>query len=220
MKRDGRLVEEVYRVGGRYGAQIAAIVAPPARRRCRSRLRRCRGARSARPKFYRTGEDADRGGVRHRLGRGPRLAGRHDQRLRRGLPGRARREGRVGSARLLREPREDREPSERSRARRSGSKTACRGIPQLRKPGVDRHHAPRAIDVVIETGDAGPMTPIGINLPNDQRIREKHGSKSVSLSNVARRTRSRRCPRFAQRVLLDARGSRRAPERGARWPAS
>ncbi|MGE3842752.1 MAG: peptidase M49 [Vicinamibacterales bacterium] len=42
----------------------------------------------------------------------------------------------------------------------------------------------RAIDVVVETGDAGPMTPIGINLPNDQAIRETHGSKSVSLSNV------------------------------------
>ena len=41
-----------------------------------------------------------------------------------------------------------------------------------------------AIDVVIETGDSGPITPVGINLPNDQEIREKHGSKSVSLSNV------------------------------------
>ena len=41
-----------------------------------------------------------------------------------------------------------------------------------------------AIDVVIETGDCGPVTPIGINLPNDQKIREAHGSKSVSLSNV------------------------------------
>ena len=28
------------------------------------------------------------------------------------------------------------------------------------------------------------MTPIGINLPNDQRIREEYGSKSVSLANV------------------------------------
>ncbi|MGE3840593.1 MAG: peptidase M49, partial [Vicinamibacterales bacterium] len=41
-----------------------------------------------------------------------------------------------------------------------------------------------AIDVVIETGDAGPVTPIGINLPNDQSVRERYGSKSVSLSNV------------------------------------
>jgi dipeptidyl-peptidase-3 len=41
-----------------------------------------------------------------------------------------------------------------------------------------------AIEVVIETGDCGPVTPIGINLPNDQAIRERYGSKSVSLSNV------------------------------------
>ncbi len=42
----------------------------------------------------------------------------------------------------------------------------------------------RAIDVVMETGDSGPVTPIGINLPNDQLIRERYGSKSVSLANV------------------------------------
>jgi dipeptidyl-peptidase-3 len=42
----------------------------------------------------------------------------------------------------------------------------------------------RAIDVVIESGEAAPLTPIGINLPNDQVIREQYGSKSVSLSNV------------------------------------
>ena len=42
----------------------------------------------------------------------------------------------------------------------------------------------RAIDVVIETGDAGPVTPIGINLPNDQRIREQYGSKSVTIANI------------------------------------
>ena len=40
------------------------------------------------------------------------------------------------------------------------------------------------IDVVIETGDAGPVTPIGINLPNEQEVREQYGSKSVSISNV------------------------------------
>ena len=55
--------------------------------------------------------------------------------------------------------------------------------PEYRKQGV-RGITANAIDVVIETGDSGPITPIGINLPNDQNVREQHGSKSVSLSNV------------------------------------
>jgi dipeptidyl-peptidase-3 len=55
--------------------------------------------------------------------------------------------------------------------------------PKFRKPKVEGISA-QAIEVVIETGDSGPITPIGVNLPNDQRIREKYGSKSVSLSNV------------------------------------
>ena len=42
----------------------------------------------------------------------------------------------------------------------------------------------RVVDVLIETGDAGPVTAIGINLPNDPTIREQYGSKSVSLANV------------------------------------
>ena len=55
--------------------------------------------------------------------------------------------------------------------------------PKYRKPGV-RGITANAIDVVIEMGDSGPLTPIGINLPNDQSVREEYGSKSVSLSNV------------------------------------
>jgi dipeptidyl-peptidase-3 len=54
---------------------------------------------------------------------------------------------------------------------------------RYRKTGVTGITA-NAIDVVVETGDSGPITPVGINLPNDQTIREKFGSKSVSLSNV------------------------------------
>lgn len=42
----------------------------------------------------------------------------------------------------------------------------------------------KAINVVSETGDASPATPIGINLPNSAWIRAEHGSKSVSLSNI------------------------------------
>jgi len=55
--------------------------------------------------------------------------------------------------------------------------------PQYRKEGV-RGITANAIDVVVESGDSGPITPVGINLPNDQVIREKYGSKSVSLTNV------------------------------------
>jgi dipeptidyl-peptidase-3 len=55
--------------------------------------------------------------------------------------------------------------------------------PKYRKEGVTGITA-NAIEVVVETGDSGPMTPIGINLPNDQSVRERFGSKSVSLSNV------------------------------------
>ncbi|PTX91064.1 dihydrofolate reductase [Opitutus sp. ER46] len=42
----------------------------------------------------------------------------------------------------------------------------------------------KVITVIGETGDAAPSTPIGINLPNAEWIREQHGSKSVSLSNI------------------------------------
>ena len=55
--------------------------------------------------------------------------------------------------------------------------------PKYRKPQVTGVSA-QSIEVVVEAGDSGPITPIGVNLPNDQRIREKYGSKSVSLSNV------------------------------------
>lgn len=42
----------------------------------------------------------------------------------------------------------------------------------------------KVINVVMETGDAAPSTPIGINLPNSDWIRKEHGSKSVSLANI------------------------------------
>jgi dipeptidyl-peptidase-3 len=42
----------------------------------------------------------------------------------------------------------------------------------------------KVVSVIIESGDAAPTTPIGINLPNADWIRKEHGSKSVSLANV------------------------------------
>ncbi|MCH2194655.1 dihydrofolate reductase [Kordia sp.] len=42
----------------------------------------------------------------------------------------------------------------------------------------------KSINVAGEAGDASPSTPIGVNLPNNNWIRQKHGSKSVSLTNI------------------------------------
>ena len=42
----------------------------------------------------------------------------------------------------------------------------------------------KVINVVIESGDSSPSTPIGINLPNANWIRANHGSKSVNLANI------------------------------------
>lgn len=42
----------------------------------------------------------------------------------------------------------------------------------------------KVVEVASESGDAAPSTPIGVNLPNNNWIREIHGSKSVSLGNI------------------------------------
>lgn len=42
----------------------------------------------------------------------------------------------------------------------------------------------KVVTVAGESGDASPSTPIGVNLPNANWIRAKHGSKSVSLGNI------------------------------------
>ncbi len=41
-----------------------------------------------------------------------------------------------------------------------------------------------SINLLVGTGGLGPSSPIGINLPNEQDIRETYGSKSVLLSNI------------------------------------
>jgi dipeptidyl-peptidase-3 len=42
----------------------------------------------------------------------------------------------------------------------------------------------KVVEVVSEAGDAAPSTPIGVNLPNNNWIRQNYGSKSVSLGNI------------------------------------
>ncbi len=55
--------------------------------------------------------------------------------------------------------------------------------PEFKKAEVKGVSA-KVINVAILAGDCYPATPIGINLPNAEWIREKHGSKSVTIENI------------------------------------
>ena len=181
MKQNGKLVEEVYKVGGKYDAQIRQIVGhleaaiPYATEPMAKALR-------ALVKFYQTGETADRvaydiAWVEDKNSPVDTINGFIEVYMDpRGVKGSweslvfyVNPEKTEGIRKLAADAQwfEDRMP----------------WAAQYRKQGV-RGITANAIDVVIETGDSGPITPIGINLPNDQDVREKHGSKSVSLSNI------------------------------------
>jgi dipeptidyl-peptidase-3 len=41
-----------------------------------------------------------------------------------------------------------------------------------------------AVTALVETGDGGPLSAAGINLPNEQAIRERYGSRNFFLTNV------------------------------------
>jgi dipeptidyl-peptidase-3 len=178
---DGKLVEEVYRVGGKYDAQIRAIVRhleaaiPFAPEKTAAALR-------ALVKWYQTGETADRvaydiAWVEDRNSPVDTINGfievYMDPR------------GHKGSWEAL-VYFVNREKTADIRKIADNAQWFEDRMPwadQYKKEGV-RGITANAIDVVVEAGDSAPITPIGINLPNDQQIREKHGSKSVSLSNV------------------------------------
>jgi dipeptidyl-peptidase-3 len=181
VKRDGKLVEEVYKIGGRYDAQIAEIVkhleaaVPFATEPMANALR-------ALIQWYRTGEDADRikydiAWVQDKASPVDTINGFIEVYLDpRGIKGAW--EGLVFYV--------NREKTERIKTLAENAQwfeDRMPWDPAYRKPNVQGIVA-NAIDVVVEAGDSGPVTPIGINLPNDQNIREKHGSKSVALSNV------------------------------------
>ena len=54
---------------------------------------------------------------------------------------------------------------------------------KYKKQGIKPLSA-NVVNIVMSTGGTGPVSPIGINLPNEQAIREQHGSKSVVLNNI------------------------------------
>ena len=182
VKANGRLSEEVYRVDSRYSAQISEIVKhledaiPFATDPMANALR-------ALMQWYRTGEDADRA--------------KYD------IAWVADKDSPVdtinGFIEVYLDPRGVKAQWEGLVFYVNQDKTAVirkfadnaqwfeDHMPyeaKYRKPMVKGIVA-NAIDTVVEAGDAGPITPVGINLPNDQKVREDYGSKSVSLSNIS-----------------------------------
>lgn len=181
VKQDGGLVEEVYQVGGRYDREIRRIVghlhhavqyAPEPLARALQALIR----------FYETGSDTDREAfdiawVQNRHSAVDTMNGFIEVYMdARGVKGSW--EGVVYYV--------NHEKTNKIRTIAEHAQWFEDHMPfdaRYRKPVVQGVTG-MAIEVVVETGDSGPVTPIGVNLPNDQRIREEYGSKSVSLTNV------------------------------------
>ncbi len=181
VKRDGQLVEEVYKVGGRYDAELRRVIGhieaalPYATPSFAAALR-------ALIQWYRTGEDSDRTAfdiawVQSTDSPVDTMSGFIEVYMdARGIKGAW--ESMVYYV--------NREKTARIRALAENAQwfeDRMPIAPAYRKPVVLGVTA-SAIEVVIETGDSGPITPIGVNLPNDQRVREVYGSKSVTLANV------------------------------------
>ncbi|MGB6200365.1 MAG: hypothetical protein WBF35_12535 [Candidatus Acidiferrales bacterium] len=69
------------------------------------------------------------------------------------------------------------------------------------------------ITVVSEAGDAGPLSPAGINLPNEQDIRQQYGTKSVLLLNIT----TAWSEATGQRALEEFSSSDEEKERGRKY---
>ncbi|HEY3044792.1 MAG TPA: hypothetical protein VGJ39_12240, partial [Vicinamibacterales bacterium] len=181
VKKDGKLVEEVYKIDGLYSKQITEVVRhlqdaiPFATEPMQNALR-------ALIQWYRTGEQSDRekydiAWVADKASPVDTMNGFIEVYLDpRGIKGSW--EALVFSV----------DPDKTKTIKTIGDNAQWfeDRMPyeaKYRKPNVKGIIA-NAIDVIVETGDSGPVTPVGINLPNDQRIREQYGSKSVSLSNI------------------------------------
>jgi dipeptidyl-peptidase-3 len=181
VKRNGKLVENVYKVGGLYGKDIERVVAQLEKARDFAQEPTAKALENL-IKFYRSGEEEDRrqydiAWVKDKDAKVDTINGFIEVYLDpRGVKGawesavhhvNAKKTGTIKALGAEAQWFEDRMP----------------WIAAYRKPNVKGITA-NAVDVVIETGETGPTSPIGINLPNDESIRESYGSKSVSLSNI------------------------------------
>jgi dipeptidyl-peptidase-3 len=212
VRSDGQLVEEVYRVGGRYDLAIRAIVrhlqaalpyAPPPSRHALEALVR----------WYETGDDADRAAydvawVQDKHAPIDTVNGFIENYLdSRGVKG-------AWEGLVFYENAAKTESCRRLAEAAAWFEVRMPWDPQWRRSDVIGVTA-RAIDVILETGEAGPVTAIGLNLPNDQRIREVYGSKSMMLANITEAYEKSQLPEFRREFCWSDEEVARAEKWGA-----
>jgi dipeptidyl-peptidase-3 len=212
VKREGRLVEEVCRIGGRYDAYIREIV-----RHLRAAVPFATPAMAvaleALITFYDTGEAGDRvaydvAWVRDRDSPVDTINGFVEVYMdARGVKGAWEALVYYVNPHKTQEIRKLAEAAQWFEDRMPWAD-------DYKKQGV-RGISANAIDVVVETGDSGPVTPVGINLPNDQAIREQHGSKSVSLSNATYAYEKSTMPEFRREFAWSDEEAARADKWGS-----
>ena len=182
VKRDGALVEDVQKVGGRYTLAIERMVGWLEKAAATAENDAQRAALTKLIAFYRSGsladwDDYNIAWLRDTESHVDLIHGfievYHDPLGMRGT---------FESVVSFRDP---------EATRRIGAIAGAAQWFEDHMPFFERHKKPnvtgitgKVINVVIEAGDASPTTPIGINLPNSDWIRREHGSKSVSLANV------------------------------------
>ena len=212
VRRDGQLLEEVYRLHGRYGREIAAIVhhlqaalpfaSEPTRKALQHLIR-----------FYETGEEPDRvsydiAWVQDKDAPIDTINGFVENYLdARGVKG-------AWEALVFHVNHAKTESLCRLADAAAWFEVRMPWDPKWRRSDVCGVTA-RAIDVIVETGEAGPTTAIGINLPNDQRIREVYGSKSVSLANINEAYEKSQLPAYRQEFCWSEEEVARAEKWGA-----
>ncbi|MBC7186612.1 MAG: peptidase M49 [Calditrichaeota bacterium] len=186
VKRDGQLVEEVYRTGtdsippGRYAAELKAVV---------SHLERAvavaegaqRQALQHLIAYYRTGDVREFHNFYLLWVRDNPLVDTINGFVETYLDARAVKGAWEGIVFFV-----DEESTAKMRALAAAAQYFEDRAPwddAFKKQGV---HPPvaSAIKVLTQTGDQGPIGWAGINLPNEQWIREQHGSKSITLQNM------------------------------------
>ena len=210
VKRGGTVSEEVYRVGGRYDREIRAIIGhldaaiPYATESMGTALR-------ALIKFYTTGETADRAAydiawVQDKESPVDTINGFVEVYMDpRGMKG-------AWEALVFYVNREKTEGIRKLAADAQWFEDRMPWAPQYRKQGV-RGITANAIDVVVESGESAPITPVGINLPNDQEI----SGRRTAASPFPWRTSTRRT---TNRPRLSSAGSSRGRPRRRRGPRS